>query len=129
MTTRLGETRVLFGGLTAPIAYTVSGEVMAVVPYEVSNRKTTDVVVEYQGKRSPAVTLDVVASTPALFTLDSSGKGQAAILNETGCCNSARNPAARGARDGWWRARSDRLCRGGAACRRRPASGELSGAC
>jgi CheY-like chemotaxis protein len=41
--------------------------------------------------------LAVVESSPALFTLDFSGKGQAAMLNETGCCNSTRNPAARGA--------------------------------
>jgi CheY-like chemotaxis protein len=37
-----------------------------------------------------------VDSAPAIFTLDASGKGQAAMLNETGCCNSARNPATRG---------------------------------
>ena len=69
---------------------------MAVVPYELAGRTKTEVVVEYQGKRSPPVTLDVVESAPALFTLDSTGKGQAAMLNETGCCNSAHDPAARG---------------------------------
>ena len=68
----------------------------AVVPYAVADRKTTRVVVEYQGVRSPAVEVPVVSSAPALFTLDSSGKGQAGMLNEKGCCNSARNPAARG---------------------------------
>ena len=94
--TRLGETRVWFDEIAAPLAYAVSGEVGAVVPYEVSNRKTTEVVVEYQGLRSPPVTLAIVESAPALFTLDASGKGQAAMLNETGCCNSAHNPAARG---------------------------------
>jgi CheY-like chemotaxis protein len=31
-----------------------------------------------------------------VFTLDASGSGQAAMLNETGCCNSVRNPAVRG---------------------------------
>jgi DNA-binding NarL/FixJ family response regulator len=56
----------------------------------------TEVVVEYRGRRSAPVTLSVVDAAPALFTLDSSGRGQAAMLNETGCCNSARNPAARG---------------------------------
>jgi CheY-like chemotaxis protein len=42
------------------------------------------------------VTLPVVDVAPALFTLDSSGRGQAAMLNDSGCCNSASNPAARG---------------------------------
>lgn len=92
----LGETRVWFDGIAAPINYSVRGQVGAVVPYEVSNQETTKVVVEYKGMRSPPVTLSVVHTAPALFTLDSSGRGQAAMLNETGCCNSARNPAARG---------------------------------
>jgi uncharacterized protein (TIGR03437 family) len=94
--TLLGETRVLFDGIAAPMSYSVRGQVGAVVPYEIANRKTTEVVVEYQGVRSAAVTLPVVDRAPALFTLDLSGSGQAAILNNTGCCNSARNPAKRG---------------------------------
>jgi uncharacterized protein (TIGR03437 family) len=94
--TLLGETRVLFDGIAAPMVYSVRGQAGAVVPYEIAGRATTEVVVEYRGVRSAAVTLPVVASAPALFTLDSSGHGQAAMLNETGCCNSVRNPAARG---------------------------------
>jgi uncharacterized protein (TIGR03437 family) len=93
--TLLGETRVWFDGIAAPMVYSVTGEIGAVVPYAVANRKSTQVVVEYQGVRSPAVEVPVVSSAPALFTLDSSGKGQAGMLNEKGCCNSARNPAAR----------------------------------
>src|SRR5258708_21630483 len=94
--TLLGETGVLLEGVAARMTFSVRGQVGAVVPYEVAERTTTKVVVEYRGVRSAAVTLPVVASTPALFTLDSSGKGQAAMLNETGCCNSIRNPAAHG---------------------------------
>src|ERR1017187_7490641 len=95
--TMLGDTRVWFDGIAAPLAYAVSGQVCAVVPYAVAGWKTTQVVVEYQGVRSPAVELTVVPSAPALFTLDSTGQGQAAMLNEKGCCNSAPNPAVRGA--------------------------------
>jgi uncharacterized protein (TIGR03437 family) len=91
-----GETRVLFDGIPAPMASAVRGRIGAVVPYEIAGRKTTQVEVEYQGVRSPPVTLAVVDSVPAVFTLDASGKGQAAMLNETGCCNSFRNPAPRG---------------------------------
>jgi uncharacterized protein (TIGR03437 family) len=92
----IGATRVFFDGVAAPIVYSVRGQVETVVPWEVSNRKTTGVAVEYEGARSRSVTLPVVAGAPALFTLDASGSGQAAMLNETGCCNSARNPATRG---------------------------------
>src|SRR5262245_558647 len=47
--TELSETRVYFDGMAAPLAYTVKGEVGAVVPYEVAGHTVTDVVVEYQG--------------------------------------------------------------------------------
>src|SRR6202042_2711333 len=39
--TLLGETRVLFDGIAAPMAYSAKGQLGAVVPYEVANRKTT----------------------------------------------------------------------------------------
>ncbi len=96
VTTSLGGTRVLFDGIPAPLAYAFAGDIMAVVPYEIAGHGSTQVVVEYQGVPSPAVTLGVVESAPALFTLDSTGHGQAAMLNELGCCNSVRNPAKRG---------------------------------
>ncbi len=92
----IGATRVFFDNIAAPIVYSVRGRVETIVPWEVSNRKTTRVALEYEGARSRAVTLPIVGGAPAIFTLDASGKGQAAMLNETGCCNSARNPATRG---------------------------------
>lgn len=92
----LGDTRVLFDGIAAPIVYTRDGEISVIVPHRVSGRKNTEVVVEYQGQRSIPVSLPVLSSAPALFTLDATGAGQAAMLNDTGCCNSARNPAMRG---------------------------------
>ncbi len=96
VTTSLGDTRVLFDGFPAPLAYAAAGDIMAVVPYEISGRHSTEVAVEFQGQRSPSAALNVVDSAPALFTLDSTGHGQAAVLNELGCCNSIRNPAKRG---------------------------------
>jgi uncharacterized protein (TIGR03437 family) len=53
-------------------------------------------VVEYRGERAEPVTLGVVESAPTLFTLDATDKRQAAMLNETGCCNSCSNPTAQG---------------------------------
>ena len=86
----MGETRVLFDNKPAPIFYSMRGHIRTVVPYELAGKKTAEVAVEYQGQRSAPVTLPVVESAPALFTLDASGKGQAAMLNDTGCCNSVR---------------------------------------
>ncbi len=92
----VGATRVLFDNIAAPVVYAMKGQVAAIVPFEVSQRTETQVVLEYNGARSRPVTLPVIRSAPALFTLDASGKGQAAMLNETGCCNSIRNPAPQG---------------------------------
>ncbi|HTC90358.1 MAG TPA: hypothetical protein VK686_18760, partial [Bryobacteraceae bacterium] len=36
--TLLGDTRVLFDGVAAPMAYSAKGQLAAVVPYEVANR-------------------------------------------------------------------------------------------
>src|SRR5690348_10192113 len=41
VTTLLGDTRVLFDGVAAPMAYSMTGQVGAVVPYEVSKQRTT----------------------------------------------------------------------------------------
>lgn len=95
-TTLIGDTRVLFDNIAAIIIYSVRGQIGTIVPNEVAGQRATNVVVEYQGKRSPPFTLPVIDRAPALFTLDASGKGQAAMLNDTGCCNSVRNPAVRG---------------------------------
>jgi uncharacterized protein (TIGR03437 family) len=52
--------------------------------------------VTYNGVATNAVTLPVVASAPAIFSVDGSGKGQAAILNEDGTNNCAASPAQAG---------------------------------
>ena len=96
VTTSLSGMRVFFDSVAAALAYVSSGEMMAGVPYEVAGRKTTQVVVEFEGKRSPPASVEVIDASPALFTLDSTGRGQAAMLNELGCCNSKQNPAAKG---------------------------------
>ena len=80
----LGGTRVLFDGVAAPMVYAQRGQICAIVPFELTGRKTTEVVVEYEGRQSTPVELPVVSSAPAIFTLDASGAGRAAMLNETG---------------------------------------------
>jgi uncharacterized protein (TIGR03437 family) len=86
-----GGTRVLFDGIAAPMIYSTAGQISAVVPFAVQGQ--TQVQVEYNGVRSTAITIPVVAATPAIFTADSSGKGQGAILNQDFSVNGASNPA------------------------------------
>ena len=66
--TLLAGTRVLFDGEAAPMVYTSSFQVSAVVPFSVASRQTTKVQVEYQGVASNPATVDVSATAPAIFT-------------------------------------------------------------
>jgi uncharacterized protein (TIGR03437 family) len=96
LATTLAETRVLFNGVPSPLLYVSDKQVSAIVPYAVAGRSSVDVQVEYRGVRSEAVTVPVVPSRPGIFTMDGTGQGQGAILNEDGSLNSASNPAPRG---------------------------------
>jgi uncharacterized protein (TIGR03437 family) len=96
VTNSLAGTQVLFDGVAAPMVYTLKGQVSAVVPYGVAGKASTQVQVGYQGAVSNTVAMPVRAATPAIFSLDSSGVGPGAILNQDTSTNSTGNPAARG---------------------------------
>ena len=94
--TFIGDTRVLFDGIAAPLVYVSSGQVNAIVPYAVTGRVTVAVQIEYLGVRSAPIQLRVVDSAPAIFTIPATGSGQGAILNQNGTVNNFSNPAAKG---------------------------------
>lgn len=92
-----GGTRVLINGTPAPMIYSLSGQVSAMVPFATQANATAQVVVEYNGVPSAPEPLGITDVSPALFTLDSSGKGQGAILNQDGITvNGQATPAAKG---------------------------------
>lgn len=90
--TSLVTTRVLFNGTPGPVLYAWSTQVSAIVPYSLSGN-IVSIQVEYQGVRSDPIIVPVAPSAPGLFTMDSSGKGQAAAFNENGALNTAATPA------------------------------------
>jgi uncharacterized protein (TIGR03437 family) len=92
VTTELAGTQVFFDGFAAPLLYTSSTEVGAVVPFGVTGSQTK-LAVEYAGQRTAETAFPVSAATPALFSISGSGAGQGAILNQDGSVNSATNPA------------------------------------
>ncbi len=94
--TTVAETRVLFGGVPAPLIYVSAGQLSAIVPYAVAAAATTELIVEFRGVRSNPVTIPVVAAKPGLFTANSSGSGPGAIQNQNLSVNTASNPAPRG---------------------------------
>jgi uncharacterized protein (TIGR03437 family) len=88
---------VQFNGFAAPLVYTSSTAIAVMAPYEITG-STAQVTVTYQGKTSAPVTVNVAATTPAIFTADASGAGQAVGIDnyEAGTRNSSANPAAQG---------------------------------
>jgi uncharacterized protein (TIGR03437 family) len=94
--TSLNGAQVLFDGRPAPMIYGSASQANLIVPYEVDGHATTTVALQFGGVTSAAWTIPVAASAPAIFTLDSSGQGQAAVLNQDNSVNGATNPAARG---------------------------------
>jgi uncharacterized protein (TIGR03437 family) len=94
--TTAGNTRVLFDGIPAPMIYSSEKQLAAIVPYATAGKTATQLEVEVSGVKGQAATVPIVASSPGIFTADSSGKGQAAVLNENGSLNTPTNPAAPG---------------------------------
>jgi uncharacterized protein (TIGR03437 family) len=93
VSTSLGGTQVLFDGTAAPLIYTVAGQVSAVVPYSVSGKASTQLQVSYQGQNSNVVAIPVTPVAPGIFTVNASGLGLGAVVNQDGTVNSATNPA------------------------------------
>ena len=99
------KTKVTFDGMAAPLLYVGPNQINAVVPYGVSGKKSTQVVVTLFGNyASSAFPVSVVDTSPAIFTATQNGTGQGAILNVPTnpndlsgfSFNSASNPAPKG---------------------------------
>jgi len=96
--TTLAETQVLFNGTPAPMVYTSSNQLAAIVPYSAQPNElgTADMQVSYQGHTTNPMPVLIAASSPALFTLNATGQGQAAAVNQDGTINGPSNPASAG---------------------------------
>ena len=92
----VGNTRVLFDGVPAPLVYVSNGQSSGIVPYSVAGKTSVNVSVEYNGVAGAPFTLKVADSVPSLFTADYSGSGQAVAFNQDGTVNSAATPAKAG---------------------------------
>jgi uncharacterized protein (TIGR03437 family) len=91
--TQLSGTTVSFNGVAAPVLYSSSTQVNAVVPYSISGT-AANVAVAYQGQTSASFAVSMAASSPGLFTLNGTGAGEAASINaKDSSVNSAANPA------------------------------------
>jgi len=87
-----GSTQVLIGGTAAPILYASATQINTIVPFGLTGT-TAQVQVLYQGQPAVSATVPIQPASPAVFSMDSTGGGQGAILNQNGSVNSHTNPA------------------------------------
>jgi uncharacterized protein (TIGR03437 family) len=93
--TTLGEVRVLFDGVPAPILLAGYFQVNVQVPYEAVGRARTTLQLVYRDVPSNTVELEVTAAAPSIFTTFAGGS-DALALNQDGTINGPAAPAARG---------------------------------
>jgi len=91
-----GGAQVLFDGNAASLLYVGSNQINGVTPYEVAGQAVTNLKITSGGQAIASLTMPVAAASPGVFTLDGSGAGPGAILNQDSSVNSASNPAGRG---------------------------------
>jgi uncharacterized protein (TIGR03437 family) len=96
VSTNIGNVRVTFNGVAAPLVYVSANQVNAVVPYEIAGASSATVVVTNNNTASANFQVNVASTAPAVFALTQNGSGQGAILNEDGSINGVANAAKRG---------------------------------
>lgn len=95
--TVLGNTRVLIGGIAAPLLYVSPTQINAQVPFEARAGQMQPVIVQVGGVLASAgSTVKVDSFAPAFFSLDSSGKGPAAAQHANYAPLNAEAPAVPG---------------------------------
>jgi len=95
--TSLGDTKVTFDGVSAPLLYVSANQINAVAPAELVSKTTTEVCVMFQSLRTNCINALVGQEFPGIF-LSGAGPSDAivpfaAAVNEDGTPNSEENPA------------------------------------
>jgi len=92
----IGPANVSFDGVPAPILYAGAGQINLVAPYALAGKSTTELRLVQGTQTVATLQVPVQPASPAIFTLDATGAGPGAILNQDYGVNSPANPAAKG---------------------------------
>jgi uncharacterized protein (TIGR03437 family) len=84
---KLAGVRVLFDNIPGTPIYVSAGQINVSVPYEVSGRLSSNIVVEYNGVQSTGIPLRLADTALGLFTNNFTGQGQVAAINQNGTFN------------------------------------------
>ena len=90
------EPRYHFDGIPGQTIYASTTQVNVIAPAGIAGRTLVQVRVDTDGIGSDSFTSTVRDAMPGIFTLNGSGAGPGAIVNQDGTINSAGNPAAPG---------------------------------
>ena len=90
----LDPPRVFFDGIPAPVLFASAAQINATVPDQPAVKAATLEV--RHGYYSASWGVPLAAAAPGIFTLNSSGRGQAAVLNQDNTLNGISGPAPRG---------------------------------
>jgi trimeric autotransporter adhesin len=88
--------QVYFDGAPAVVLFASKTQVNVIVPASVAGKTLTQLQVRSDAAGADSFALTVRDAAPALFTIDGSGLGQAAVVNQDGTINSTSNPAPAG---------------------------------
>ncbi|MEP6715482.1 MAG: peptidylprolyl isomerase, partial [Terriglobia bacterium] len=96
VTNSLAGTQVLFNGTPGAMIYTSSNQISVIAPYSIAGASSVNLSVVYQGVTSSTFYFPVIPANPAIFTLNSSGKGDGVIFYPNEVIVNAANPASPG---------------------------------
>jgi uncharacterized protein (TIGR03437 family) len=88
--------QLLVNGTAAEVIYALPGQLNAIVPANFDPSHPATLEVDLPAAKSIPWGLPAAAAAPAVFTLNGSGVGPAAVLNADSSINTPSNPAARG---------------------------------
>ena len=93
----LGNVTVSIGGLPAPVYLVSAGQINCLVPYALdTSQSTATITVTNNGVLSNAVSVPVSPTSPGIFSNDTSGTGDGAVIHLNGMLVTPMNPATKG---------------------------------
>ena len=85
-----------FAGTQAPLFFVSGGQVNVQVPWELTGQSQTSLTATLNGQTGTAQTVGLAAFAPAIFTTNTEGSGQGAILDTSNRLVDSSNPATAG---------------------------------
>ena len=84
------------GQYPVPLYYVGGGQVNIEIPWELEGQSSATLTATYNGQTSAAQTIGIASFAPGIFTTNSAGTGQGAILDESYHLVNSANPATPG---------------------------------